>query len=194
MEESICTPLLLYYMLSDSGLDIYMARYEFPWNLETTKETTVPQNACWGLEAPVIVWRISNNLHLAWYYGICRGIGWRKWSIWMFLGQSTEYFPRQALCSPSKHGTLMMCWFNVGTSSATMGQHWTNTSSMSRVCWENTAVRDGTHTNLDTRDWAMPPFSCGIWSQRLGSIFNKQETLNKCWLYAGEPSATLAQH
>ena len=35
----------------------------------------------------------------------------------------------------SKHGTLPMCWFNVGPASQTVGQHWTDTWSMFRVCW-----------------------------------------------------------
>ena len=36
----------------------------------------------------------------------------------------------------SKHGALTMCWFNVGPPSATLGQHWTNTWSMPRDCWD----------------------------------------------------------
>ena len=30
-----------------------------------------------------------------------------------------------------------MCWFNAGPSSATLAQHWTNTWTMSRVCWDS---------------------------------------------------------
>ena len=37
---------------------------------------------------------------------------------------------------PSKHGTMTLCWFNVGPSSATLDQHWTNTGSLSRICWD----------------------------------------------------------
>ena len=48
--------------------------------------------------------------------------------------------------SSSKHGTLPMCYFNAGPASQTMGQHWPNTRSMSRVCWGADLF-----TNLATR-------------------------------------------
>ena len=40
---------------------------------------------------------------------------------------------RRAL--PSKHETLNQCWFDVGPSSPTLGQHQINIGSTSRVCW-----------------------------------------------------------
>ena len=41
---------------------------------------------------------------------------------------------------PIKHETLNRCWCNVGPASQTMGQHYPNTGSTSRVCWVSTPI------------------------------------------------------
>ena len=38
--------------------------------------------------------------------------------------------------TPSRHGTLNQCWFNVGPASQTMAQQDANIVSTSRACWE----------------------------------------------------------
>ena len=36
---------------------------------------------------------------------------------------------------PSKHESSTRCWTNVGPTSTTLAQHWSNIGWMSRVCW-----------------------------------------------------------
>ena len=50
-----------------------------------------------------------------------------------------EHFTqRQWLYPPSKQDTSTQWWPNVGPSSTTLAQHWTNIGSMYRVCWNVT--------------------------------------------------------
>ena len=43
----------------------------------------------------------------------------------------------EAVCT-SQHGTLILCWVNVGPASQTKGHHWFSTGSKHRVCWDVT--------------------------------------------------------
>ena len=54
---------------------------------------------------------------------------------------SKQCWPNVGKCGqlPSKHVTLVHCWFNVGPSSSTLAQHWTNNGPAYRVCLEGHA-------------------------------------------------------
>ena len=62
--------------------------------------------------------KASTNVNL--YVPLCLAIGGRMSSI----------------TAPSTHETLNQCCFNIGPSSSTLAQHYSNIEPTSRVCWE----------------------------------------------------------
>ena len=88
----------------------------------------------------------------------------------------------QALCTlrdyPSKHETLNHRWFNVGPSSTTLAQHWTNNGTMSRVCWDVAP------------QWGLWSFSTGFYHQLCFVISHSQRVFLSHDVYA--PTAMLA--
>ena len=56
-------------------------------------------------------------------------------SVYPHLAQRIVTLRLAPWAPPIKHVTLPLCCFDVGPASLMMGQHWTNTCSMSHLCW-----------------------------------------------------------
>ena len=55
---------------------------------------------------------------------------------WQYKKRLSNWQVRDTWVLPSKRVTFLShCWFNVGSPSTTLAQHWTSNGSMSRVCW-----------------------------------------------------------
>ena len=61
------------------------------------------------------------------------------WTCWRYKKSyrcSDNTFSDVYTTKSSKHRTFSQCWYTVGLSSTTLGQHYTNIGWTSRVCWE----------------------------------------------------------
>ena len=76
----------------------------------------------WSVMKPTMAERLVSLGNDWMYHTPC--YKWRTILMWS---------PQPAL--PSKTVTLNQCCFNVGPTSKTVGQHWKNIGSISRVCW-----------------------------------------------------------
>ena len=113
---------------------------------------------------------------------------------------------------PRKHETLTQCCFNVGPAAPTMGQHWNNIGSTSRVCWDWIwgALMDsvtppprlrGMKWNINAAPDEALILLCSPRKKhprrltlKNGGEPSRHESLTQCWVNVGPPSTTSAQH